>query len=174
MCLFWWNTDIYLCGTSKTIASFSTANWINAPRGCWARSRAGNSIFCYAAALMVGSTLHSSAVPSPSLAILKPLLENLHIQPKKMSLFFFFFFLHNPPTFEPEGHNTDDFLSKYKLLGRLSCPHAKYRSHLEFLPMVRGICLWDFHSGHLSLQSVKHCSILLSDPTQSKPFGKKS
>lgn len=98
MCLFWWNTDIYLCGTSKTIASFSTANWINAPRGCWARSRAGNSIFCYAAALMVGSTLHSSTAPSPSLAILKPLLENLHIQPKKNAcFFFFFFFLHNPP-----------------------------------------------------------------------------
>lgn len=51
MCLFWWNTDIYLCGTSKTIASFSTVNWINAPSGCWAMSRAENCIFCYAAAV---------------------------------------------------------------------------------------------------------------------------
>lgn len=86
MCLFWWNTDIYLCETSKTIASFSTANWINVPSGCWAGSRAGNCIFCYAAALMVRSILHSSELPAPSLSILKPFLENSHIKQNKKKM----------------------------------------------------------------------------------------
>lgn len=172
MCLFWWNTDIYLCGTSKTIASFSTANWINAPSGCWARSRAENCIFCYAAALYGSIHFALSAVPSPSLSILKPLLENPQIQ-QKNGAWVVFFSLCKPSTCEPECLNTHGPLFKYKLLGRLPC-HAKYRSHLEFLPVLRDICLWDFLSGHLSLWSIKQCSILLSDPTQSKPFGKKS
>jgi len=80
----------------------------------------------------------------------------------------------SPSIYEPEGLHIGGLLSKHELLGRLPCPHGKYRSDLEFLPVLRGICLWDFHSGHLSLQSIKHCSILLLDPTLNKPFGRKS
>lgn len=186
MCLFWWNTDIYLCGTSKTIASFSTVNWINVPSGCWAGSRAGNCIFCYEAALMVGSILHSSELPSPSPSVPKPFLENPHIKqtkkptknkPKqkqniqtltpKTWLLFCFVFSTNSPC-EPESCNTGSPLSKFELLERLPCIHGKYRSHMEFLPMLRHIFLWDFCSGHLSLQSITQCSILLSDLTQSQ------
>lgn len=94
--MFWWNTGIYLCGTSETIASLSAANWINAPSGCCAGSRAENCIFCYAALLMVGSTLHSPGVPSPSLSILKPLLENLHIQQKNWACWWLFLSTNSP------------------------------------------------------------------------------
>lgn len=173
MCLFWWNTDIYLCGTSKTIASFSTANWINAPSGCWARSRAENCIFCYAAALCgrIHFAIICSAFTFPvhsQTSFRKP----THTTKKKIELGDFFFSSTNPPLVSLRA------LILVVLCPSMNCwanyPDAKYRSHLEFLPMLRDICLWDFHSGHLSLQSVKQRSILLSDPTQSKPFAKKS
>lgn len=67
-----------------------------------------------------------------------------------MSCFFFFLSLHKPSTFEPEGFDTGGPLSKCELLGRRLCPHTKHRPHLQFLPVLRDICLWDFHSGHSS------------------------
>ena len=120
MCLFWWNTDIYLWRTSKTVASFSTANWINAPSSCWARSRAEDCIFCYTAALIVGSTLFSAAKPSPSLSIPKPFVENPQIQQKNWALGCFF----HPP-----------FMSLRAFILVVFCPSMNcwgdYRAHME-------------------------------------------
>lgn len=97
MCLFWWNIDIYLRGTGKPIVSFSTANWINAPSGCWAGSKAENYLLlCSHSDGRIHFTFVCSTFTFPvhSQASLRKLTHTT----KKIELDFFFFFPStNPP-----------------------------------------------------------------------------
>lgn len=126
----------------------------------------------------VGSTLHSSAVPSPFPFILKCLFESHAYNNNN----FFFVFVFLILFFNPINHPLVSLRALVLVVFCLSMncwgddfPHENTDPTCNS-PQYSEM----FASGiftqvtQVPLQRIKQCSTLMSDPTRSKPFGQKS